>query len=543
MNTGVLYRVSKDAVTKRKTYQYVVPSVLKEKVLKGVHDEAGHRGQRRTFYLTRQRFYWQGMEKDVVQYVRCCRRCVFSKSPEPEARAPLESVTTSRPLELVCVDFWSAEDSSNKSLDVLVVTDHFTKLAQAYLCPNQSAKVVAQQLWNNFFCVYGFPERLHSDQGANFESSLIEKMLLVAGVEKSHTTPYHPMGNGAVERFNRTLGNMVRALPPKAKHRWPQQLKSLTFSYNSTVHETTGFAPFQLMFGRTPRLPVDLMFDSVLLDDQVVDYDAYVQCLQWDLAEAMRVAQSSTTKQQQRQTDLYNRKLKGAPVDVGDRVLLANKGERGRRKLADRWERNIYTVVAKQENTHTFRIRNCATGQEKVVHRNLIMPVNFLPLPTESEDGGSCGSDLATGATDDSLQGDDVDSVALPSCAPEDRTVSWVSRLPASTGEQLIASADVPAVEDLEETEERPGQTGSCDLPVDMDCPADLTDSRPVTSVPSIDTQPSDICSLVGSVAECTRPDDACSEETLGVRTRCGRAVRPVLRLIQEMDQRVLAGL
>ena len=271
------------------------------------------------------------------------------------ARAPLESVKTSRPLELVCIDFWSAEDSSNKSLDVLVLTDHFTKLAQAYLCPNQSAEAVAHQLWNNFFCVYGFPERVHSDQGANFESSLIAEMLHVAGVEKSHTTPYHPMGNGAVERFNRTLGNMIRALPPRAKQKWPQLLRSLTFSYNATVHETTGFAPFLLMFGRVPGLPVDMLFRSVLMDEQVVDYDVYVQCLRRDLVEAIRIAQMSTTKQQEKQTELYNHKVRGAPVEVGDRVLLANKGERGRRKLADRWEGHLYTVVEKQDNTHTFR--------------------------------------------------------------------------------------------------------------------------------------------------------------------------------------------
>lgn len=169
------------------------------------------------------------------------------------ARAPLESVKTSRPLELVLADFWSAEDSSNKSLDVSVLADHFTKLAQAYLCPNQSTKVVAKQLWDNFFYIYGFPERIHSDQGASFESSLISEMLQLAGVQKSHTTPYHPMGNGT------------------------QMLKSLTFCYNATIHETTSFPPFQLMFGRTPRLPVDMMFDSVLLDDQVVDYNQYVQ--------------------------------------------------------------------------------------------------------------------------------------------------------------------------------------------------------------------------------------------------------------------------
>lgn len=345
VRTGLLYRVFKDVFTRKKTFQFIVPAALRDVVLKGVHDEAGHQGQHRTLYLTRCRFYWQGLERDVKEYVRCCKRCVVSKSPEPEARAPLESVKMSRPLELVCVDFWSAEDSSNKSLDVLVLTDHFTKLAQAYLCPNQSAKVVAKQLWDNFFCIYGFPERIHSDQGASFESSLISEMLQLAGVRKSHTTPYHPMGNGTVERFNRTLGNMIRALPPKAKHRWPQMLKSLTFCYNATIHETTSFPPFQLMFGRTPRLPIDMMFDSVLLDDRVVDYNQYVQSFRDDLAQAMKVSQCSGSKQQQRQANLYNKKQKGAPVNIGDRVLLANKGERGKKKTADRWESHIYIVI------------------------------------------------------------------------------------------------------------------------------------------------------------------------------------------------------
>lgn len=106
VRVGLLYRVSKNVITKNKTFQFIVPSALRDKVLKGVHDEAGHQGQHRTLYLTRRRFYWQGMEKEVKEYVRCCRRCAVSKSPEPDARAPLESIRTSRPLELVCVDFW-----------------------------------------------------------------------------------------------------------------------------------------------------------------------------------------------------------------------------------------------------------------------------------------------------------------------------------------------------------------------------------------------------------------------------------------------------
>lgn len=94
----------------------------------------------------------------------------------------------------------------------------------------------------------------------------------------------------------------------------------------------------------------------------------------------MTIAQTVATKQLQRHTDLYNRKVWGAPVEVGDRVLLANKGERGKRKLADRWENVIYVVVSKSDESHTFKIQHATTGQVKVVHNNLIMPVNFLPL-------------------------------------------------------------------------------------------------------------------------------------------------------------------
>lgn len=89
-------------------------------------------------------------------------------------------------------------------MDVLVTM----KMAHAFLCTNWSAKAVTHQLWNNF-CIYRFPKRLHSDQEVNFESSLIAELLMVAGVQKSHTTPYHPMGNGSCERMNRTLSDMI----------------------------------------------------------------------------------------------------------------------------------------------------------------------------------------------------------------------------------------------------------------------------------------------------------------------------------------------
>uniref|UniRef100_A0A3B5QIP4 Gypsy retrotransposon integrase-like protein 1 n=1 Tax=Xiphophorus maculatus TaxID=8083 RepID=A0A3B5QIP4_XIPMA len=555
---GVLYRVSKQVVSKKKVFQYVVPVALRGQALKGVHDDAGHQGQQRTLWLARQRFYWDSMEHDVKEYVSHCKRCVLSKVPEPEARAPLVSVVTSAPLELVCIDFWSAEDVNNKSIDVLVVTDHFTRLACAYPCPNQSARSVAHVLWNNFFSIYGFPACIHSDRGANFESSLIAELLQMAGVRKSHTTPYHPAGNGQAERLNRTLGSMIRALTPRAKAKWPKMLNTLTFAYNCTVHETTGFPPFFLMFGRTPRLPVDVMFESVLLDGETADMDKYVQSLGTDLREAMTLAQRHAEKQQLRQAEVYNRKIKGHSLEKGDRVLMANKGERGKRKLADRWKDTVYIVVHKNSELNTYVIRHPVTGRVRTVHRNLIMPVNFLPLPSwdDSVTQVSFSNTVSEGGSSDDVVPGERDSDA--------RTAHWVSSLPESsvvmTAGGVTKASGSEAIEGNGDSDQGGGIVSVCgdhrsvldeaDHGSQSSHSEDNISDRLSNSV-SVGLRPSDTvgstkagsgthvsgCDSVVSVVPSGIPSVVQGE---GIRTRLGRLIKPVNRLIQTMStQRV----
>ena len=316
------------------------------------------------------------------------------------------------------------------SVDILVLTDHFTKLAHAFPCANQTAKQVAKKLWDNVFCVYGFPERIHTDQGANFESELIAELLRLAGVSKSHTTAYHSMGNGGTERFNRTLGNMLRSLPLREKAKWPQQIQTLTFAYNPTVHETTGYAPFHLMFGRVPRLPVDIMFKQVLRDPVVVDYSSYVNTLMSHLQEAVTIAQKHCITEQEKQARGYNQKVKGTYLNKGDRVLLANKGERGKKKLADKWAVTVYTVIDKNTQTHIYKLEDDA-GNTKVVHRNLILDISFLPIESAEVDTTEAQSSF-----DDSEE--QSDSVGLVNSLGEEdsegRTSAWVL---SGTGEAI----------------------------------------------------------------------------------------------------------
>ena len=114
-------------------------------------------------------------------------------------RAPLFNTEICQLMELVCMDFLTLEQSKGGIEDILVVTDHFTKYAQAYPTRNQCSKTTAKTLFDNFFVHYGFPRWLHSDQGRNFESKLIAELCQMANIKKSHSTPYHLMGNGISE--------------------------------------------------------------------------------------------------------------------------------------------------------------------------------------------------------------------------------------------------------------------------------------------------------------------------------------------------------
>ena len=107
-----------------------------------------------------------------------------------------------------------------KDIHILVITDHFTRYAQAIVTSLQTAKCTTQNLWDTFIVHYGLPKKILIDQGHNFDSNLLKALYEIAQVEKIRTSGYHPQDNGQCKCFNATLISMLGTLPEKPKFSW-----------------------------------------------------------------------------------------------------------------------------------------------------------------------------------------------------------------------------------------------------------------------------------------------------------------------------------
>ena len=375
---GILYRNT--TVDGQSARQLVLPAHFRDKVLEHLHDDMGHQGRDRTMSLVRQRFYWPGLDSDVEKKVKGCVCCIQRKTlPKPSAE--LVNISTTQPMELVCIDFLLLEKSKGGQEHILMITDHFTRYAQAFPTRNQLAKTTARVLFDQFIVHYGFPARIHSDQGRNFESAVIKELCSIAGVQKSRTTPYHPMGNGMVERFNQTLLNMLGTLQDDQKQDWKSYVAPLVHAYNSTKHDSTGYSPFFLMFGRHPRLAVDACLGLNSPDEPISSRAHYATKLKKRLDFAYKAAARASEKRGQRNKANYDIGVRNSILDVGDRVLIRKVGIRGKHKLADRWDRDSYVVIGKPDNNiPVYDIqKEFGNGSVKTLHRNMLLPFSAIP--------------------------------------------------------------------------------------------------------------------------------------------------------------------
>jgi len=373
---GLLYRKISHPSTRESVCQLILPAELRRGVFESVHS-TGHQGRDRTARLLQERCYWPGMFADVSRWVRTCERCNVAKMPHVQTRVPMGHLLATRPLEVVAIDFTLLEKATDGRENVLVMTDVFTKYTLAVPTKDQTAATVAKVLVREWFQKFGIPSRIHSDQGRSFESSLIRELLKLYGVEKSRTTPYHPQGNAQCERFNRTMHNLLRSLPPEKKRKWPEFLQELVYVYNVTPHGTTGMSPYELLFAQKPKLPVDFMLG---LPEEELQSD-WVKIHRERLIMSRQAALQNLSNAAAERKLRHDRTAKKDCWQVGDLVFMRNH-PLGRNKIQDGWKPDKYRIrLLPSQDGAPVVVEPEGGGDLKYVSRQELKKVEQASIP------------------------------------------------------------------------------------------------------------------------------------------------------------------
>lgn len=124
---------------------------------------------------------------------------------------------------------------------------------------------------------------------------------------------------------------MLKTLDPSIKSHWKDHIAPLVHAYNCTRHQSTGYTPYFLLFGRTPRFPVDVILGLTN------DYPSMVAAVKERLQAAYKAASDAARQSSKRQAEGYDRKVRGSSLQPGDFVLIKHVAFKGKHKIADKW--------------------------------------------------------------------------------------------------------------------------------------------------------------------------------------------------------------
>jgi len=239
-----------------------VPRTMRKETLDEMHASsmAAHLGQASTYTRTKERFFWPTMMKDCMAYVRACDVCEQRKTPKNQLKQGLlGNFEVGCPFDRIGIDLVTPLPRSQKGNNTLVVcTDYATRYVVVGATKSGKACDIAEFLLTKIFATYGACRELHSDQGRVFLSDVIKEITKLWNTKQTFTSSYHPAANGLVEKANGVVVAAVSKLIQGKEDRWDEYIELVAFAINTVPQESSKFAPFYLMFGREPSLPVDV---------------------------------------------------------------------------------------------------------------------------------------------------------------------------------------------------------------------------------------------------------------------------------------------
>lgn len=305
--------------------QLVLPRSCRETVMRLAHSIplAGHLGKNKTARRVLQRFYWPTIYRDVAKFCRSCGSCQ-RVARKRTARAPMIPLPIiAEPFARIAMDVVGPlPRSSSGNRYVLVVCDYATRYPEAVAMKSIDAASIAEELLKMFSRV-GVPKEILTDQGTNFTSQLLIELYRMLHIRPIRTTPYHPQTDGLVERFNQTLKLMLRKITLEGNKDWDKLLPYLLFAYREVPQASTGFSPFELLYGHRVRGPLDILNESWQSsrrsDESIV---SHILSMHAKLEQMQEMASTNLGEAQDKQKRWYDKNARNREFKRDDMVLL-----------------------------------------------------------------------------------------------------------------------------------------------------------------------------------------------------------------------------
>lgn len=363
---GLLYRVWRPKYEIGEKLQLVAPLGLQGQIFQQLHSvrTGGHHGVRKTLKKIRSRFFWPRFKADVQRWCQRCITCQRVKAG-PGHRALLQQSPVRHRLDRVALDILGElPETREGNKYIVVISDYYTKWTHAVALKDQTALTVADALMTEFIAVVGVPRQIHTDQGRNFESHLFRHLCDLLHIEKTRTTPFHAQSDGQVERWNRTLQQMLKSFVNEHRNDWDDHLPYLCMAYRATPHDSTGCSPNLMMFGAEVNMPLDVMVGSPGEAKHEVCPTEYVEWLKRSLGHSYEYASQQLSTSAERQKHYYDLRSKPTQYRKGDFVWRwyfpaargkLNKGWVGPFEVVDT-PSPIHCVIRKSPHQATIRV-------------------------------------------------------------------------------------------------------------------------------------------------------------------------------------------
>jgi ribonuclease HI len=292
-----------------------VPEGSRYYLLKLAHDNpvfGGHLGVKKTFRKL-SRFWWPQMHKQVEEYIKSCDICQRYKDPKGLPHGYMHNIPVSRIFQHLHLDIIGPVRATDRGhLYIVTATDAFTKWVIAKPVKSIKTSEVLRFLNDNILTIFGPPEVIITDRGSQFTSAEWKHVIEECGLKHNLTCAYHPQSNGIDERVNGTIVRILRNYVDDFHSDWDEKLAAAVYLYNTTVHESTGYSPYQLLYGSDPRSP--LREGQLEIEDL-----GEVRSVR---NEMRKEAGDNIQSSQATQKDYYDRNHRQFNLGIGDLVLV-----------------------------------------------------------------------------------------------------------------------------------------------------------------------------------------------------------------------------